>query len=57
MGFWNGFCEGFKKGMEEGKEKRLNSASYQADKAEIELANKRIKDLFEERRNNNRRRN
>jgi hypothetical protein len=51
MGFWNGFCEGFKKGMEEGKEKRINSASYQANKAEIELVNKKIKDLFEERRN------
>ena len=58
MGFWSefskGFCEGFNKTMEEGKERRINSASYQANKAEIELVNKKIKDLFEERKNSRR---
>ena len=52
MGFFAGFSKGFNKAMEEGKERRLNSASYQANKAEIELVNKKIKDLLEERRNN-----
>lgn len=55
MGFFaefsKGFANGFNKAMEEGKERRINSASYQTNKAEIELVNNKIKDLLEERRN------
>ena len=52
MGFWNEFSKALNKEMEERKEKRLNSVSYQTNKAEIELVNNKTKDLFKERRNN-----